>query len=94
MPDGADRDPCGTYKPQILTDPTGVIETPNYPENYGDLADCSWLIQTDEDSVIVLTYEHFQTEFGCVSKSEVFVYFMIILCPHCCSQCNSNFYLS
>ena len=64
MPEGPLRDPCGILKPQILTSPTGIITSPNYPQNYGHGEDCRWLIKADEDNVIELTYDYFSTERG------------------------------
>ena len=64
MTDGANRDPCGSFKPQVLTASTGVIQSPNYPGNYGFYLDCRWLIETDTDHLILLTFDFFHTELG------------------------------
>ena len=63
MPPGADRDPC---VPQVLTESSGTIQSPNYPNNYDNLVDCSWQIATDKDHIIQLTVEFFETELRCV----------------------------
>ena len=62
VPDDPVRDPCGILQPQILTNPAGIITSPNYPENYGYGEDCSWLIKTEEDYVIELMFNFFSTE--------------------------------
>ena len=61
-PGESDRDPCGTFKPQVLTNSKGTITSPNYPADYGGLRDCSWLIETDHQRVIKLEFNVFHTE--------------------------------
>ena len=40
------EDACGNNKPLKITNSTaGFIQSPNYPENYPNNADCSWLIE-------------------------------------------------
>ena len=59
VPDGPILDPCGNSQPQVLTNLTGIITSPNYPQTYGYDKYCSWLIKTDEDYVIELTFDFF-----------------------------------
>ena len=66
MPPGADRDPCGYWQPQLLTESSGTIQSPNYPNNYDNGVDCSWQIATDKDHIIKLIVEFFETELRCV----------------------------
>ena len=59
MPSGPILDPCGNSQPQVLTNSTGIITSPNYPQTYGYDKYCSWLIKTEEDYVIELTFDFF-----------------------------------
>uniref|UniRef100_A0A8C9Y1H6 CUB and Sushi multiple domains 2 n=1 Tax=Sander lucioperca TaxID=283035 RepID=A0A8C9Y1H6_SANLU len=48
-----------------LRGPTGVITSPNYPVQYDNNANCTWLITaTDTSKVIKLTFEDFDLERG------------------------------
>ena len=50
---------------RVLTEPTGVISSPNYPQNYGDNADCSWKITAPPSyGVVALQFDSLETE-GC-----------------------------
>ena len=59
MPNGPILDPCGNSQPQVLTNSSGILTSPNYPQTYGYDKYCSWLITTDEDYVIELTFDFF-----------------------------------
>ena len=39
--------------------PSGVIQSPNYPENYDRSSDCGWLIEVLANHVVELTIEDF-----------------------------------
>ena len=56
------RDPCGWHQPRILNDSTGSILSPNFPSNYVDNHDCTWLVQADETHAIQITIESFITQ--------------------------------
>ena len=55
-------DPCGVFQPRILNDTTGSVVSPNFPANYPDNQDCSWLLLTDETHTIQITVENFTTQ--------------------------------
>ena len=57
-----ERDPCGVFQPRILNETTGSAVSTNFPANYPDNQDCSWLILTDETHVIQIAVENFTTE--------------------------------
>lgn len=50
----------------VLTDPNGYIESPNYPLEYDDYANCHWLIQAPESNYRVVVYfmSSFSTQTG------------------------------
>ncbi|XP_019614684.1 PREDICTED: deleted in malignant brain tumors 1 protein-like [Branchiostoma belcheri] len=46
-----------------LTAPSGgPVTSPNYPGNYGNNENCEWLITVPEGSIIILTFDSFDTE--------------------------------
>lgn len=45
-----------------FTAPTGVIHSPNYPNNYPNNQDCEWLIQVDRNHLVNLTFTDFDLE--------------------------------
>ena len=45
-----------------LTDPTGVIESPNFPELYPDDRSCTWLIDVGEGYSVKANFTHFDLE--------------------------------
>lgn len=47
----------GTYRGT-----SGYIYTPNYPSNYDNSDDCSYLISVDRNHVVELTFEDFDVE--------------------------------
>ncbi|MED6268268.1 CUB and sushi domain-containing protein 2 [Characodon lateralis] len=52
---------CGGH----LKGPSGVITSPNYPVQYDNNANCTWIITaTDTSKVIKLTFEDFDLERG------------------------------
>ena len=56
-------DPCIGDVPFVLTNSsTGIIESPNYPRNYSNDANCKWLIEVDEGSSIKLNFVSFDIE--------------------------------
>ena len=55
-------DPCGVEKPLVLNSTIGNITSPNYPENYPSLANCQWIIQGDNDTVIILSIIYMHIE--------------------------------
>lgn len=46
----------------MLTGLSGLITSPDYPENYPNNAECLWVIQATSDSVIKLVFVDFQME--------------------------------
>uniref|UniRef100_A0A8C8SUX1 CUB domain containing protein 2 n=1 Tax=Pelusios castaneus TaxID=367368 RepID=A0A8C8SUX1_9SAUR len=51
-------DVCGG----VLTGLSGVITSPDYPENYPNNAECHWIIQAAPNSIIRLDFADFQME--------------------------------
>ncbi|KAH9524422.1 hypothetical protein Btru_054506 [Bulinus truncatus] len=49
---------------RVLTNSSGVIKSPNYPAQYYNNADCSWLIETYENFIISLKFDTLNTECG------------------------------
>ncbi|XP_019613468.1 PREDICTED: dorsal-ventral patterning tolloid-like protein 1, partial [Branchiostoma belcheri] len=46
-----------------LTAPSGgPVTSPNYPSNYGRKENCEWSITVPEGSIIILTFDSFDTE--------------------------------
>ncbi|XP_029473519.1 CUB domain-containing protein 2 [Rhinatrema bivittatum] len=52
------KDVCGG----VLTGLSGVITSPDYPENYPNNADCRWIIRVASPSVVKLVFTDFQME--------------------------------
>ncbi|KAJ1170309.1 hypothetical protein NDU88_002187 [Pleurodeles waltl] len=52
------KDVCGG----VLTGLSGVIASPDYPENYPNNAECQWIIRVTPFSVIKLVFTDFQME--------------------------------
>ena len=61
MPNATDRDPCGQFQPQLLSD-EGTFTSPNYPQNYGVELECSWIISATSGHVVELEINDFETE--------------------------------
>eukprot|EP00058_Branchiostoma_floridae_P007074 XP_002592562.1 hypothetical protein BRAFLDRAFT_68884 [Branchiostoma floridae] len=55
---GTDADGCGGN----LTAPSGLVTSPNYPDNYGNDANCEWTITTPVGSLIHLIFVSFHVE--------------------------------
>ncbi|XP_078493818.1 uncharacterized protein LOC144749292 [Ciona intestinalis] len=51
-----------------LTGPTGVITSPNFPENYPNNFNCSWLIKVQEGYRIDFKFEKFVLVTGCEDR--------------------------
>ena len=53
----------GCSSTRLLTGLTGVISSPNYPQNYGNNADCSWKITAPSGyEFVVLRFDSYKTE--------------------------------
>ena len=46
----------------VLTSPTGTIKSPNYPNLYTHLRQCTWLIRVAEGRRVTLTFSDIETE--------------------------------
>ncbi|KAK2868219.1 hypothetical protein Q7C36_000090 [Tachysurus vachellii] len=55
---GYRKDTCGG----VLTGISGVISSPGYPLEYSNNAECSWMIQVSNRSVVTLVFLDFQLE--------------------------------
>ena len=53
---------CGRNQPLILSNSSGRIVSPNYPEEYPSNQDCSWLVQVEQGYVVKLRVDHFKLE--------------------------------
>ncbi|XP_046451773.1 cubilin-like isoform X2 [Daphnia pulex] len=49
---------CGGY----YKSPSGIIHSPNYPQNYDHDSDCTWLIEVPINHVVVLNFVDFDVE--------------------------------
>ena len=49
---------CGGY----YKSPSGIIHSPNYPQNYDHDSDCTWLIEVPINQVVVLNFVDFDVE--------------------------------
>jgi hypothetical protein len=49
-------------RPKVLTDPTGIFVSLNFPGNYIDSLDCQWLIVAQPDQVVNIDFTAFDTE--------------------------------
>ena len=58
------QDPCGAIPLVLSGSTTGTIQSPNYPNDYPNDADCNWLIEVDGGSVVQLTIVNFVVEDG------------------------------
>ena len=58
------QDPCGDIPLVLSGSTTGTIQSPNYPNDYPNDADCNWLIEVDGGSVVQLTIVNFIVEDG------------------------------
>ena len=61
-PDGP-HNPCGAFQPKRQNDSAEKILSPNFPANYPDKVDCSWLIEAEHVmQMIELSFDKFDTE--------------------------------
>ena len=51
---------CGGW----ITAPSGVIQSPNYPGDYGASDDCRWFIQVPQNHIVQLQFLDFDVEPG------------------------------
>ena len=56
------QDPCGDIPFVLSGSTTGNIQSPNYPSDYPNDADCKWVVEVDGGSVVQLTILDFNTE--------------------------------
>ena len=61
---------------------TGMITSPNYPANYPNYANCSWLIEVDDGYVVQLTIIDFYIEQGYVRVHNISVLNYIYIYIH------------
>lgn len=47
---------------RVLNDTTGVIESPNFPDQYPHNRNCSWIIQAPLGNNISMSFSHFEVE--------------------------------
>ena len=57
----ADNVSCGGH----LNGPSGIIQSPNYPSNYPDYADCEWTVTVDSSSIVYFEVLAFDLEQCC-----------------------------
>ena len=57
----ADNVSCGGD----LTGSSGIIQSPNYPSNYPDYADCEWTITVDSSNIVYFEVLAFDLEQCC-----------------------------
>ena len=56
---------CGGDKPLIIeTSSEGYIQSPNYPNNYPNRADCSWAIKVSNGTRMTIRIEDVEVENG------------------------------
>ncbi|NWX93836.1 DMBT1 protein, partial [Nothoprocta ornata] len=53
----------------LLLNSSGTLESPLYPSNYYDNADCLWEIQVESNFLVVLTFRSAQLQGGCQNNS-------------------------
>ena len=56
------NDPCGEYRPLSIDLSSKQISSPNFPQNYPNNINCSWMIDTNEPRRIVLVFTDFDIE--------------------------------
>ena len=56
------QDPCGDLPLVLSGSSTGIIQSPNYPNDYPNGADCKWVVEVDGSSVVQLTITNFNVE--------------------------------
>ena len=59
------EDPCGTNKPFVIENSThGLIYSPNYPNNYPNGVECSWLVKIGEGLRMTINIDFVDVERG------------------------------
>lgn len=78
---------CG----DIITSPNGILESPNYPHNYGNHAECRYTIYAETGQTITLTFNNIEIEdhISC-GYDAVEVYDGDIDGPHIAKLCGSK----
>ncbi|XP_076817749.1 transmembrane protease serine 9-like [Clavelina lepadiformis] len=62
--DGAGNGEPACVQPTIITEENGTISSPNFPSDYLDDLNCTWIIQAPLNKLIVIRFLDFQLE-GC-----------------------------
>ena len=58
-------DPCASELPVVLSgSSSGTIQSPNYPSDYPNDADCNWVVEVGGGVVVELTIVTFDVEDG------------------------------
>ena len=58
-------DPCASELPLVLSgSSSGTIQSPNYPSDYPNDADCNWVVEVGGGVVVELTIVTFDVEDG------------------------------
>ena len=56
---------CGSNKPLIISGSNqGVIQSPNYPNDYPSRSDCAWLIEIQNGTRLTIDIVDMRTEVG------------------------------
>ena len=56
---------CGSRKPLVIENSSqGYIQSPNYPNDYPNGADCSWMIGVTNGTRMTINIDDFQVELG------------------------------
>ena len=59
------HDPCASELPVVLSgSSSGTIQSPNYPSDYPNDADCNWVVEVGGGVVVELTIVTFDVEDG------------------------------
>lgn len=54
---------CGSNKPLLVTSSyQGVVQSPNYPNNYPDQLDCAWLIEIENGTRVTINIKFVEVE--------------------------------
>ena len=54
---------CGSEKPLVIESSNqGVIQTPNYPNNYPARSDCSWMIEVKNGMRVTINVADVEVE--------------------------------
>uniref|UniRef100_A0A8D2QE76 CUB domain-containing protein n=1 Tax=Zonotrichia albicollis TaxID=44394 RepID=A0A8D2QE76_ZONAL len=57
-----------------VSDPSGVLQSPNYPGNYPNDADCVWEIQVENNFRVTLTFRDIVMQSGTCQHDYIEVY--------------------